>query len=105
MTRLLVTLLIGAAAGAADVAPMILRKGDLPVVLPVFVHWVVVTIFISYMRMPLPAPIQGAVVALLAALPTLIRYSRDQPDSLVPIALIAIVLGAAVGFLTDRFAK
>jgi hypothetical protein len=105
MTRILVTLLIGAAAGAADVAPMILREADLLIALSVFVHWVAVTIFISYMRTPLAAPIQGAVVALLAALPTLIRYSRDQPDSIVAIALMTLLLGVAAGFLTDRFAE
>lgn len=104
MNKLLIALLIGAGASALDIVPMVLRKAELHVIASAFVHWVVVTLFIAYIHTPLPSWLQGAVVSLLAALPVVIGYSKTNPQSVLPILGISIVLGALVGLATAKWA-
>jgi hypothetical protein len=104
MSKLLVTLAIGLIAGLVDIAPMLLRGTDRIVLASVFMHWFVTTIFISYAVMPIPAPVKGALIGVLASLPILITYSAQHPERVLPIFAISIALGAAVGYLTSRFA-
>jgi hypothetical protein len=104
MTKLFITLAIGVAAGLADIAPMLLRRGDPTLIASVFMHWFITTIFISYAVMPLHPAAKGALIGALSTLPVLITYAQSYPERLLPIFGISIVLGAVVGFLTDRFA-
>lgn len=106
MHKFLIALGIGIAAGALDIIPMALRRAELHAMATPFVHWVVTTLFIAYMKTPLaPWPwLQGSVIAVLASLPVLITYSRTNPQSVLPILGISIVLGAVVGLATARFA-
>ena len=106
MHKFLIALGIGIAAGALDIIPMALRKAELYAMATPFVHWVVTTLIIAYIRTPLTQwPwAQGSVVAVLTSLPVLITYSRTNPQSVLPILGISIVLGAAVGLATSRFA-
>jgi hypothetical protein len=105
MSKLLATLAIGLGAGLVDIAPMILRGVDRIQLASVFTHWFVTTIFISYAVMPIPPVAKGALIGLLSSLPVLITYGAGTPARVLPIALIAVVLGGVVGFLTHRFAS
>jgi hypothetical protein len=85
MSKLAITLLIGLAAATIDVLPMVLRKTEWTTIASAFTHWVVTTILISYAVMPM-------------------AYSQSKSASVLPILGISIVLGAAVGLMTARFA-
>jgi hypothetical protein len=104
MSKLAITILIGLAAAAIDVLPMVLRKADWVTIGSAFAHWVVTTIFISYAVMPLAPWLKGALIGALSAVPVLITYSQSKPSSVLPILGISVVLGAVVGFMTARFA-
>jgi putative flippase GtrA len=104
MNKLLITLAVAVAAGLIDIAPMLLRGTDRTTVASVFVHWFVTTIFISYAVMPIPPMAKGALIAALSTLPILITYAAVHPERLLPIFAIAIVLGAVIGYVTNRFA-
>jgi hypothetical protein len=104
MSKLLATLVIGLIAGLVDIAPMILRGTDRIVLASVFTHWFVTTIFISYAVMPVPSLVKGALIGVLSSLPILITYSAQHPERVLPIFAISVGLGAAVGYLTSRFA-
>ena len=69
-----------------------------------FVHWIVLGVLISYVQLPLAAWAKGIVVAVLACLPVVILVSEKDPKSIVPILIMSVVLGAAVGFTTARYA-
>jgi hypothetical protein len=105
MSKLAITLLIGITAAAIDVLPMVLRKGEWTTIASAFTHWVVTTVLISYAVMPLAPWVKGALIGALSAAPVLIAYSQSKPSSVLPILGISIVLGAAVGFMTARFAS
>ncbi len=104
MNKFLITLGIGIAAGLIDVLPMILRKGEWVTIASAFTHWVVTTLLIRYAIMPLTPWLKGALIGGLSALPVLITYSQTKPESVLPILGISLVLGAAIGFMTARFA-
>ncbi len=104
MSKLIMTIAIGIAAGAVDIAPMLLRGTDRTQLASVFTHWFVTTIFISYAVMPIHPIAKGALIGALSTLPILITYASAHPERLLPIFAIAIVLGGVVGYLTSQFA-
>jgi hypothetical protein len=104
MSKLLIALLIGAGAGVLDTIPMLIRKTPWHEVAVPFVHWLMLGVLIAYVQMPMNAMLKGSVVAVMTTLPILIGYSQTKPSAVLPILGISIVLGAAVGWLTQRFA-
>jgi hypothetical protein len=105
MNKLFFALLIGACAGALDIIPMLLRRAAWHDIAVPFVHWLMLGVLIAYVHMPLHPTLKGLIVAVMTTLPILISYSQTKPDAVLPILGISIVLGAAVGWLTHRFAQ
>lgn len=105
MSRLFISLLIGAAAGVIDVAPMIAQKLSKHACVSAFVHWVVLGVVIAYIELPLSPWLKGVVVAVISSLPIVILVSEKDPKSLVPILIMSAILGAAVGFVAFKYAK
>ena len=104
MSKLLVSILIGLAAGVVDVVPMIFQKLDKHANWSAFFHWIILGIFISYIELPLAPWLKGLVVAELAAIPTVILVSKDNKKSVVPILAMSAVLGVLVGLATAKAA-
>jgi hypothetical protein len=104
MSKLLIALLIGAGAGALDTIPMMVRKAPWHEMAVPFAHWLMLGVLIAYAQMPMHPMIKGSVVAVMTTVPTFIAYSQTKPNAVLPIFGISIVLGAAVGWLTNRFA-
>lgn len=104
MNKLLAALLIGAAAGVLDTFPMLLRKAPLHEVAVPLVHWLMLGVLIAYVQMPVHPALKGSAVAVMTTLPTLISYSQTKPGAVLPILGMSVVLGAVVGWLTQRYA-
>jgi len=104
MSRLLISILIGMIAGVIDVVPMLVQKLSKHACLSAFVHWIVLGVVISYVQLTMPGWAKGIVMAALAGLPVAILVSEKDPKSIVPILIMSVVLGAAVGFATARYA-
>ncbi len=104
MNKLLIALGIGVVIALIDTTPMLLRKADPYTIATAFVHWVGVTVLVAYTVMPLPAWAKGLVVALISSLPLLIVMLKGHPSSVLPILGMTVVLGAATGFATARWA-
>jgi hypothetical protein len=105
MSRLIPSILIGSIAGAIDVVPMIAQKLSKHACISAFVHWVVLGVLISYIQVPMSPWLKGVTVAVLSCLPIAILVSEKDPKSIVPILTMSVILGAAVGFATFRYAK
>jgi hypothetical protein len=103
MTKLLISIGIGALAGLIDVTPMLMRHVDRSTVLSAFTHWVVVGVLTAYIRLPTPSWLNGLLVALLTALPVVVQRANDNPQSALGILTMSIVLGAGIGWATGRF--
>lgn len=111
MTGLQVTLARGTvvaglalAAALADVLPMLLRGTSVRQAAVPFLHWIVTTVFISAVQWPLPPALRGALVAVLCAAPTLVRYATERPASVIPVAAMSLVLGPLLGILLAGWA-
>lgn len=92
-------MLLGVVAGGVDVLPMLLRGVAWRDAAVPFVHWVVTAVMIASVPWPLHPALRGALVALLLALPTLVRYAHAQPGSVVPVLGMTLLLGAALGMV------
>ena len=103
MTKLFISLLIGSIAGIIDVTPMIIQRLDNYASISAFVHWVVLGVIISYIKMPMAPWIKGIIISVLSALPIVILVSKEDPKSIIPILTLSIILGAGVGVSTARF--
>ena len=104
MSRLLISVLIGVIAGVIDVVPMLAQKLSKHACLSAFVHWILLGVLIAYVQLPMAAWTKGIVIAVLACLPVAILVSEKDQKSIIPILIMSVVLGAAVGFATAKFA-
>ncbi len=100
MPKLFIIIGIGIAAGIIDIIPMIMQKLDKYANISAFVHWIVITIFITYIQLPIAPWLKGLVVAEMAAVPVMILQLKDSPKSVIPIAIVSAVLGMSVGIVT-----
>ena len=104
MAKLLISLLIGIIAGIIDVIPMIIQKIDKYANISAFVHWVVLGIIISYIKIPFAPWLKGLVIAELSALPIMILVAKDGIKGIIPVLIMSAILGILVGITTSKFA-
>ena len=103
--RILASLAIGFVAGLIDITPGIIRGVDLHITLTGFTFWLVMGPTIAFISLPMKDWVKGLVVASLLAIPGTILISAIEPDSVIPMVVLTIVLGSTVGFLTGRYAN
>ena len=104
MSKLVVSLGIGAIAGVLDVIPMVVQKLDKYACCSAFVHWLVLGVIIAHIRLPLAPWLQGLVVAEMCALPIVLLVMKDDPQSILPILVMSALLGIGVGLAANRYA-
>ena len=105
MNRPLNGLLLGTAAGAIDVVPMLVQKLPLSADLSAFALWVVAGFFLSTSTLAIPVPFKGLLVSFLCLLPTAIIIGAEAPVSLVPIAIMTAVLGTILGWAVNALCR
>lgn len=104
MSKLYISLAIGAIAGTIDIIPMVIRKIDKYSTISAFTHWIILGFIIAYIQLPLSGWMKGVVIAEIFAIPIVLLVLKDDPKSIVPILTMSAILGCAVGFLTAKFA-
>jgi hypothetical protein len=105
MVKLLLSLIVGIGAGVIDLVPMLLRGAARNEAISAFVHWIAAGVLIAYSVMPVPSVLKGMIVTLVLTAPVLVRTAYERPASLVPIALMSVMLGGSMGVMLDRFAR
>lgn len=90
--------LLGAAAGTLDVIPMIIQNLTWDANLSAFAMWVIVGFFYSVVNIKLNVVIKGIFIAFLLLTPTAILIAWREPISLIPIFIMTVVLGSALGW-------
>jgi hypothetical protein len=105
MENIILTLIIGIAAGIIDIIPMIIQKMDKYSIISAFVQWMVVTFVILNIDFGVANWLKGLIVAVLMAAPIAILVAKKELKSIIPIFVMSAVLGSIVGFVGDKFAK
>jgi hypothetical protein len=95
---------LGLAAGFVDVAPMVEQDVPPELAVPVLVRWVAVGLLAALARHPRAGAARGALVSFLTILPEAVRVAYRAPLDGLPMVATALVLGAIVGLLLERFA-
>ena len=102
MNPILIGILLGIAAGIIDVIPMIIKKLTWDANISAFTMWVVVGFFIVAIDLNIQPIVEGILIALLTLLPCAILIGWKEPKSLIPILVMTIILGGALGFIIPK---
>ena len=105
MKTLLISMLIGIAAGIIDILPMVIQKLDKRATFSAFLQYFFVSIIIVNIDLPgIIWWLQGSVISFALALPVIIIVSGDDRKTIPIISVMAIILGAFIG-IAGHFIK
>jgi len=103
MKKIQAGILFGALAGFIDILPMLAQKLSWDANLSAFLMWVAVGFLVSISDLKINGVFKGLLIAFLVLLPAAILIGAKEPFSLIPIMVMTIILGSAVGFAIERF--
>lgn len=103
--RILAGLSCGFAAGLLDIIPMIAQKLTWDASLSALSMWTVIGLLVAVTDIKINGPVKGILLSFLVLLPSAILIGRHDPVSLVPIAAMTLILGAALGFAINKLVK
>jgi len=98
-------ILLGTIAGIVDVIPMLLQKLTWDANLSAFSLWVISGFLIATSNLKIKGVFKGITISFLILLPSAIIIGWQEPFSLIPIGIMTLVLGSALGFLIDKYGK
>lgn len=105
MRNFLVSLALGLAAAAIDVAPMIAKKLDRTFVLSALFMWVALGLVIPVARLVPIGWLNGACVALLCAIPVICLVVKLDRQAIPIMIATTLILGAALGHISRLLIK
>ena len=103
--KIITGLLLGAAAGIIDVIPMIIQKLTWDANLSAFSLWTIAGFFISTSGLKINPIVKGILISFLCLTPCAILIAWKEPFSLVPILIMTLILGSALGFVIEKANK
>jgi hypothetical protein len=96
---------LGAAMGVLDVIPMLLQGLTWDANLSAFFLWVVSGFVLSTSNLELQSTIKGILIAFICLLPSVFIIGWHDPISLLPIAIMTLILGSILGFAYGKLAN
>ena len=100
--KILLGTVSGVIAGIIDVIPMIIQKLPMHSLLSAFSMWVVLGLVINTSTLKMNGILKGLLLSFLVILPTAILIAEAEPVSLIPISIMTVILGALLGFVSDK---
>lgn len=98
MKEIILTLLIGTAAGIIDILPMIKMKLDKYSISSAFAHYLIAPFFIFHTELfGMAWWLKGGVITLILAVPVIILVAKEDKKSAVPMIVMSVVLGTLMG--------
>lgn len=98
-------ILLGIIAGIIDVVPMVLQKLTWDANLSAFSLWVVSGFLIATTDIKIKGVAKGIIIPFIVLLPSSIIIGWKEPFSLIPIFIMTLILGSALGFLINKYSK
>ncbi len=105
MKKIHLGILFGTIAGIIDVIPMIIQKLTWDADLSAFFHWIIVGFFIAATNLQIKGAWKGLLISFLLLIPTAILISRQEPFSLIPMSVMTVILGLALGYTIDKYSQ
>ncbi len=98
-------ILFGIGAGIIDLIPMVIQGLTWDANLSAFLLWVVSGFVLATSNLQLSPILKGVVISFLCLLPSLPIIGWEDPISLIPILIMTLILGSALGFAYSKLAK
>lgn len=95
-------ILLGIIAGIIDIIPMVLQKLTWDANLSAFSLWAISGFLIASTNLKINGVAKGIFISFLVLLPSAIIIGWQEPFSLIPITIMTLILGSALGFLIDK---
>ncbi len=105
MKKIVAGLVLGLVAGIIDVIPMILQKLTWDANLSALAMWIIAGFLISTNELKINSILKGILISFLLLTPIAILIAWQEPMSLIPIAIMTLVLGALLGFTINKIVK
>ena len=102
MNKILVGLLAGCVAGLVDIAPMIAQKLPIQANISAFSMWAVIGVLLSATSLKMNGILKGILVSFLVLLPNAVLIGWDNPVNPMPVLVMTLVLGAALGYAVGK---
>ncbi len=103
MNSILIAILIGLVAGLIDVTPMIIMKLEKVANISAFVHYFVLGLIIPFVSWDIAPWVKGIIISFLSVLPVMIIVYPKDKKAVIPMTIFAIILGAGIGLVGDKF--
>ena len=105
MDKLLLSIIIGIAAGLIDMSPMIIQKLEKRATISAFLQYFFVSIIIVNIDLPHIAWwLQGGLISFALSLPVVFIISKEDRKSVPIILTMAVILGTLIG-IAGHFLK
>ncbi len=105
MKKLIIGIVLGIVAGTIDIVPMISKGLTWDANISAFSMWIIVGFLISIVDLKINSIIKGILLAFLVLLPSAILIGWKEPESLIPISVMTIILGGLIGFSFNKIMK
>ena len=108
MTRLnktMMGIIYGIIAGIIDVIPMIYQKLTWDANISAFFLWIIAGFMISTSNLKLNGALKGIIISFLLLTPSAILIGWHQPMSLIPVAIMSLILGSLLGHFIGQLDK
>jgi len=102
MRKTIIGLTIGFIVGLIDLIPMIIQKLTWDANISALTMWIIAGFLTARIDLNINPIIKGILIAFLVLLPSAILIGWKEPVSLVPIAVMTIILGGLLGFTINR---
>lgn len=105
MKRTIIGILFGTLAGIIDVIPMVIQKLTWDANLSAFIFWIISGFFIANTNFKMNGVVKGLMISFLILFPSAILIGWKEPISLIPILMMTLILGSALGYCVDKYGK
>ncbi len=105
MDRIHLGILLGILAGIIDVIPMIMQNLTWDANISAFSLWVISGFLIATTNLRIKGIMRGIIIPFLVLLPSAILIGWKEPYSLIPIFVMTLILGSALGFLIEKYGR
>lgn len=105
MTKSNIGIIFGTIAGILDVIPMIFQKLTWDANFSAFFFWIISGFLIANTNIKIEGAVKGIVISFLVLLPSAMIIGWKEPVSLIPICIMTLILGSALGYCIDKYGK
>lgn len=102
LEKLAKTLLLGTASGIINAIMMLFMDIGWQAVVAAFLHWISISIILTYGRFSMPGWFSGIFIGVLTTLPLAFVSSITDPKAWMAQFFSAVFLGCALGYTTQR---